>query len=60
VSSGRDGKPEAVRYQLLDPLLLSELQKQHRTIDEQRRRIETLEARLAKVEAAQSATDTRR
>lgn len=44
VAYGKDGQPEAVRYQLINALLLSERQKQHRMIEE-------LESRLAKLEA---------
>lgn len=44
---GDDGRPRSVRYDLVNALLLSEVQKQHRTIDE-------LEARLAKLEARSS------
>jgi hypothetical protein len=45
-----EGRPETIRYQLLDPLLLSEIQKQRRSIDSQRAEIEDLKARLAKLE----------
>ncbi|HEX9149437.1 MAG TPA: tail fiber domain-containing protein [Thermoanaerobaculia bacterium] len=44
VAYGKDGQPEAVRYQLINALLLNERQKQHRMIEE-------LESRLAKLEA---------
>jgi hypothetical protein len=36
----REGQPETVRYHVLAPMLLNELQKQHRMIQEQRRTIE--------------------
>ena len=59
-----DGRPETIRYQLLDPLLLNEVQKQHRaleaqqaklrqqseTIDHQEAEIEALKLRLSSVE----------
>jgi hypothetical protein len=53
----RDGRPETVRYHLVNALLLNEVQKQHRTaeaqeklIEQQRAEIEGLKARLTKVE----------
>jgi hypothetical protein len=46
------GRPEAIRYQEIEPLVLNEVQKQRRTIDEQRGEVEALKARLAKLEAA--------
>jgi hypothetical protein len=53
----RDGRPETVRYHLVNALLLSEVQKQHRTveaqeklIEEQRAEIEGLKARLTRLE----------
>ena len=45
------GRPETIRYQLLDPLLLNELQKQHRSIEAQEAEIERLKADLARLEA---------
>jgi hypothetical protein len=41
----REGRPLSVRYQLLAPLLLSELQRQERTIRELRTRVASLERR---------------
>ena len=53
-----DGKPEGVRYHVLNVLLLNELQKQQRTIHqqqkqiaEQRATISDLQLRLTKLEA---------
>jgi Chaperone of endosialidase len=53
----RDGKPETVRYHLVNALLLNEVQKQHRTaetqeklIEEQKAEIEGLKSRLTKLE----------
>lgn len=61
----RDGRPETVRYQLVNALLLNEVQKQHRTvevqektieqqketIDHEKAEIEALKARLSRLEA---------
>jgi len=41
----RDGRPETVRYHLVNALLLNEVQKQHREIEELRRRLTRLEVR---------------
>jgi hypothetical protein len=46
-----EGRPFAIRSQLLDPLLLNELQKQRRSIESQRVEIESLKTQLAKLEA---------
>ena len=58
VVSDRDGRPETVRYHLINALLLNEVQKQHRiaelqskTIERQQAEIEELKARLSKLEA---------
>jgi len=51
VARSADGQIESVRYQLLDPMLLNELQKQHATIDAQKEQIRSLEERLARIEA---------
>jgi hypothetical protein len=61
----RDGRPETVRYHLVNALLLNEVQKQHRTaeaqeklieqqketIDREQTQIDGLEARLRRLEA---------
>src|SRR4029079_8762514 len=54
-----DGTPETVRYHFINAMLLNEVQKQHRQIEEQQTKlgeqesmIEKLAARLAKLEAA--------
>lgn len=52
VARSADGQIETVKYQLLDPMLLNELQKQHATITAQKEQIRSLEERLARVEAA--------
>lgn len=58
VTHSADGQVESVRYQVLDPMLLNELQKQHATIAAQKEQIrsqeehiQSLEERLARVEA---------
>ena len=56
VARSADGQIETVKYQLLDPMLLNELQKQHATITAQQEQIRSLEERLAKLEAANSGT----
>jgi hypothetical protein len=57
VASDEEGRPQAIRYQFLAPLLLNELQKQRRTIDDQaatirqqQGAIEELRTRLAAIE----------
>jgi Chaperone of endosialidase len=59
VAYDKDGAPQAVRYHFVNAMLLNEVQKQRRLIEEQRREneeqqaiIQALEARLAKLEAA--------
>ena len=51
VTLDREGRPEGVRYHLVAPLLLNEVQKQRRTIDSQQAEIEELKTRLAALEA---------
>jgi hypothetical protein len=46
VAYDRDGQPEAVRYHLINALLLNEVQKQHRQIEELQARLAKLESRL--------------
>ena len=46
VAYDRDGQPEAVRYHLIDALLLNEVQNQHRHIEVLRARLARLETRL--------------
>ena len=55
---GRDGQAHAVRYDLVNAMLLNEVQKQHRAIEDQEKKIElqnqiieSLQARLARLEA---------
>ena len=47
---GPDGQPQTVRYHFLAPLLLSEVQQQRRTIEEQRALIENLLQRVERLE----------
>jgi hypothetical protein len=58
IAHSTDGQIETVKYQLLDPMLLNELQKQNQhaqqqddTIKQQNEQIRKLEARLAALEA---------
>ncbi|HEU5251429.1 MAG TPA: tail fiber domain-containing protein [Thermoanaerobaculia bacterium] len=58
VAYDRDGRPETVRYHLVNALLLNEVQKQHRiaeaqkmTIEREKAEIEELKARLSRLEA---------
>jgi hypothetical protein len=56
VAYGEDGKPWTVRYQLLAPMLLNELQKQSEQNKQQSEQIRSLEERLAVLEALLPAT----
>jgi hypothetical protein len=46
VAHDKDGQVEAVAYQFLAPMLLNEVQKQHRKIEEQQRTIDALRAQV--------------
>lgn len=50
VTRSAEGQIESVKYQLLSPMLINELKKQHATIVAQRDEIRSLEKRLARVE----------
>jgi hypothetical protein len=54
ITSGRDGQPEGVRYHLITPLLLNEVQKQYRTLEAQEKTIDqqkvTIDAQQAEIE----------
>ena len=52
VAHSADGQIETVKYQVLDSMLLNELQKEHKQVQEQAERIRVLEARLAVLEKA--------
>ncbi len=55
MARNQDGQIETVQYYKLVAMLPSELQKQHRTIEEQRRLIESLASRVSALEAPISA-----
>jgi len=46
VAYDKDGKPYTVKYQLLAPMLLNELQKEHRVVSEQQNLIKTQQQQL--------------
>jgi hypothetical protein len=50
VAGDKEGQPETVMYQFLAPMLLNELQKEHRRNDEQQKTIDRLEQRLQALE----------
>ena len=52
VAHSPDGQIETVKYQVLDSMLLNELQKEHKEVQEQAETIRVLEARLAVLEKA--------
>jgi hypothetical protein len=52
VAYDKDGMPQMVRYHFVNAMLLNELQKQRRLVEEQQTTIKDLEARLARLEAA--------
>ena len=51
VVTDRQGRPEAVRYHLIEPLLLNELQNQRRTIERQQDEIDGLREELRRLES---------
>jgi hypothetical protein len=51
VKCSANGEPEAVRYQFLVPMLVNEVQKDRRTIQEQSREIQEIKAELHRLEA---------
>jgi hypothetical protein len=52
-----EGRPQTVRYHLLSSLLLAELQRQHRSLDEQRRQVERHEVENARLRARVAAIE---
>jgi hypothetical protein len=50
VTRNKDGEVETVMYQFLAPMLLNELQKEHRRNEEQQKTIDRLERRLEALE----------
>ncbi|MGD0859237.1 MAG: tail fiber domain-containing protein [Terracidiphilus sp.] len=53
VARDADGQIQTVQYQKLTPMLLNEVQKEHKLLEQQEKTIELLEKRLAALEAAQ-------
>jgi hypothetical protein len=51
VTRSADGQIESVKYQLLDPMLLNEVQRLHRENATQAEKIQNLEERLSRLEA---------
>jgi hypothetical protein len=51
VARSADGQIETVKYQLLDPMLLNEVQKQQTRIESLERENQSMQERLAKLEA---------
>ncbi|HTO87969.1 MAG TPA: tail fiber domain-containing protein [Thermoanaerobaculia bacterium] len=51
VQCSANGEPEAVRYQFLVPMLVNEVQKDRKTIQEQSREIQEIKAELQRLEA---------
>jgi hypothetical protein len=49
VTRNKDGEVETVMYQFLAPMLLNEVQKEHRQIEEQQKTIDALNTTLARV-----------
>ncbi|MGA7830960.1 MAG: tail fiber domain-containing protein [Terracidiphilus sp.] len=52
VVKNADGQIQTVQYQKLTPMLLNEVQKEHKQLEEQKTTIQELEKRLAALEAA--------
>jgi polyhydroxyalkanoate synthesis regulator phasin len=50
VAHSADGQIETVKYQILDSMVLNEVQRQEKTIAEQKSAITALEERLARLE----------
>ena len=50
VAHSTDGQVETVKYQVLDSLLLNELQRQQKQIEDQQDRIRALQERLTQIE----------
>ena len=53
-----DGEPFSVRYHVLPPLMLNEMQKQQKTISAQEAQIATLVARLDALESERTGEST--
>jgi hypothetical protein len=52
ITRDRDGKPETVRYDAVNAMLLNEFLKEHRKGEQQGRKIEEMEATVARLESA--------
>jgi len=52
VAHSADGQVETVQYQKINAMLLNEVQKQHRELEQQKIELEALKARLAALERA--------
>lgn len=52
VAYNEKGQPETIAYQTLTPLLLNELQREHKLVESQAQRLASVEARLAELEAS--------
>jgi hypothetical protein len=59
VTSDRASRPEGVRYHLIAPLLLNEVQKQRRTIDTQQAAIASQQTEIENLKARLAALETR-
>lgn len=59
VSFGPDGKPQTVRYHLLNPMLLNELQKQQTHIKSQAQQLQSQAKQIADLEARLRRLETR-
>jgi hypothetical protein len=59
VQYDKDGQPLLVRYHFVNAMVLNEVQKQHRTIDEQKTRIAALELQLANQRSQIEGQETR-
>jgi hypothetical protein len=60
VAPDLEGKPYSVRYHVLAPMLLNQVQKQQRTIDAQRRENQAQEARIAALTTRLARLESRR
>jgi Chaperone of endosialidase len=52
ITRDKDGKPETVRYEAINAMLLNEFLKEHRTVQEQSRKLENQETRIQQQDAA--------
>ena len=59
IACDRDGRPDSVRYHLVNALLLNEVQKQHRTAEKQEKTIEHQKAEIEGLKALLSSLEAR-